>query len=830
MSEILDLISVTWEFFKFFYSATSSASEAFLNKSLKTESTEWATLLTDIIAVSAALGALALPLSLSVIEATRSRYKSPTLLSIYTDISKTNPQTINRLLFSTLTFTLFLKLALLSNAISFVYIIPLIFALTVFFSSTISELYRHLSFTYKLMSDVNSVKNDLLNRLEKSIPNISETTKTGAAEKTKKTINLKKYNSQIVKALVELETYDICSNPNKRDIDERLKKILYKQSSNLSEARSEEFMHDILGALPRMMAEIETSRELDIYQSVSGLYLYLLAKAVIASSNFSHHLDEAVRISRFREQSLPPYGQFCRNGRIFMNCILKKPSQDTYAILFGHFKKLLWNALHTNPENIPEILSNADSLLFGSGYDEDPSYTLHYSVEGLWDYKENRDIVRTIKSCQDKKITIAELEKKLLNDKKPAIIEFLKQRNPSVNNELLEKNITDAIEEVITSIASSEISAAIEIETLQTLGMLLETRPDLIIKCREIKNPAGANAFNIGRPIVPSSINACINALVYEKNFIQNFSIDDVLEFKIVDAIGVLIIYEIWKDFIFNTPTITIDEYTQSLSVPSCTIRELKSAHNRIEVLEKSFKKILSNKIIIEKLSLLEAHTEALLVLADKLSMTLREKISEATRTKIKKDPLDSEALDRFRSELVDDLSESQALLLLKQVRLTTCKHFTFTMERPRESFLADTGTHYAFNGIGSNLLNRYAGSLAYKLLQKKGLVTSVTYPSPFGVMILLTHKALFELKDSGYSYSNNCLSWPGQIYQMPFYVINAEGNLYYQIYKGQRIFDVDYSNNTNGYPITIEHKDNNEDEIETSIRFNFSLSKSIIN
>jgi hypothetical protein len=827
MNKILDLISAAWEHLKNFYRATSKASEAFLSKSLLTENTDWATLLTDIITVSAALGALALPLSLSVIEATRSRYKSPSLLSIYTEVSRTNPQKINRSLFGILAFTLFLKLTLLANIVDFVYLIPLIIGLAVFFSAAILDLYKHLRFTYRLMSNVNLIRDDLLVRLDKSIPYVQVKSEAGE-KKTRKKRKLEKYSSQVVAALIELETYDICSMPSKRDIEEKLKRILYIQSSNLSEPRSEEFMQDVLGAFPRMMAEVETSRELDIYQTISGLYLHLLAKAVIASSDFSHHLDEAIRISRFREQSLPPYGQFCRNGRIFLSCTLKKPSRDTYAVLFEHFKKLLWNALHTNPENIPDILSNADSLLFGTGYNEDPSYVLHYSIDGLWEYKKSRDITKTIKACLDKKITTEQLERSLLDDVKPGIIEFVKQKKPSADAEKVEQTFRNAVDEVVTSIASREISAAIEIETLQTLGLLLEKNPDLIIKCRESKNPAGASGFNMGRPIVPSSLNACINALVYERNFTRNLSIEEVLEFKVVDAIGVLIVYELWKDFVFSAPARTIDEYVGALAIPNCTIRELKSARDRIEVLEKSFKKILSNKKIAEKLSLLEAQKNVLSSLASKLCETLREKLSGAARSKINNDPLDSEALDRFRAELVEDWSASPALFLLRRVRLAECRSFTFTMERARESFLADTGTHYVFNGIGRHLLDRYAGGLVLGLLQKKGQAPSVAYPSPFGVIILLTHDSLMELTGSAYTYDDGILIWPCQMYQMPMYVINSTGSLYYQIYKEQKIFDVDYSNNTNGYPITIAHKDDKSDEIETSIRFNFSLSKTL--
>jgi len=830
MTEILDSNSTSINYLKSFYIATREGLGELLSRALQTESTDWATLLTDIIAISAALGALALPISLSVIEATRSRYKSPTLLSIYTEISKTDPQKINRLLFGTLTFSLILKLTIFSKIIDFSYLLPLIFVLVIFFSVTILKLYRHLRFTYLLMSNINNIRDDLLKRIENSIPDVpAEPNDTAKNKKPKRKRKLEKYSPEVTAALMEIETYDICSTPSKRDIEKRLRNILYIQSSNVSDPRSEAFMQDILGAFPRMMAETETSREIDIYQSISGLYLYLISKTVIASSKFSHHLDEAIRISRFREQSLPPYGQFCGNGHIFLSCFfIKKPRRDSYAKLFDHFKKLLWNAQHKTPENIPSILSGADNLLLGTGYDEDPSYIFHYNIDGLWEYKKGRDITNLIKSCVNRKITIEELEHKLLTEIKPAIHEFTTQRTPNIDIEKLEKDITDTIDTIVTSIASKEISDAIEIETLQTLGQLLEKNPDVIIKCRESKNPAGAKSFNIGRPIVPSSLSACINALIQEKHFMLNFSIEETLEFKIVDAIGVLIVYELWKDFIFSTPIRKQDEYINSLRIPDCSIRESKSAHNRVEILEKSFEKILSNRIVSEKLNLLEEQKEFLRSLTKMLCEALKEKTSQTTQNKIRNNPLDPEQLDRYRSEIVNGWKDSQALLLFKQVRLCKCKSFTFKLNSPRESFLADTNVHYEFNGIGRNLLETYVANLVNRLMQRKGLDPSTSSPSPSGSMILLSRTALKKLEKDGYTYENGKLIWPSKKHEVPFYHINSKTSLYYNVCKDEKILDVNFGDNTEGYPMTIGHNDNNEIEIETFIRFNFDLAENL--
>ncbi|WP_338507996.1 hypothetical protein [Pseudomonas poae] len=66
------------------------------------KSSIWATLITDIITVAAALGALALPISLNVIETTRTRYRSPSLLKITSSLSGVDAKRLNQHLFMVL--------------------------------------------------------------------------------------------------------------------------------------------------------------------------------------------------------------------------------------------------------------------------------------------------------------------------------------------------------------------------------------------------------------------------------------------------------------------------------------------------------------------------------------------------------------------------------------------------------------------------------------------------------------------------------------------------------------------------------------------------------
>jgi hypothetical protein len=148
-----------------FFLAISSGSSYVLDRAIETKPNDWASILTDVIAVSAALGALALPISLNVIEATRSRYKSPSLLMIYHRISNVDPQKLNRSLFAFLSFALLFKMVFLSNYVPHQYLIPPLLAALLIFSTVISDLYQHLHFTYKLMSDISKIKDELISAI-----------------------------------------------------------------------------------------------------------------------------------------------------------------------------------------------------------------------------------------------------------------------------------------------------------------------------------------------------------------------------------------------------------------------------------------------------------------------------------------------------------------------------------------------------------------------------------------------------------------------------------------------------------------------------------------
>lgn len=118
------------------------------------KSAVWVTLITDIITVAAALGALALPISLNVIDATRTRYRSPSLLKVSSSLSGTDAKSLNRQLFMVLAISLIAKLMVSIRLFDLILLVPYLCAITVWFGLVVYQVYRHLKFTYTFMSSI----------------------------------------------------------------------------------------------------------------------------------------------------------------------------------------------------------------------------------------------------------------------------------------------------------------------------------------------------------------------------------------------------------------------------------------------------------------------------------------------------------------------------------------------------------------------------------------------------------------------------------------------------------------------------------------------------
>ncbi|WP_141766123.1 MULTISPECIES: hypothetical protein [unclassified Pseudomonas] len=799
--------------------AISRGSSYLLEKATKTAYTDWTSILTDIIAVSAALGALALPISLNVIEATRNRYRSPSLLMIYHRISEVDPQKLNRSLFSFLSFAILFKLIFLSNYIETQYLIPPLLAATLLFTGTISDLFRHLHFTYKLMSDISEIKSELIDAicLGTNSPSIVIDKKSELKHPIKLTRNffyirkikrLSKSPESLIPTVLEIEAYELVSDHSKIQIDQRIQSLAYEHLKRLPAEESKLFLTQLLNSTPRLLAEIENTRELDVYQEAAGLYLYILPRALFKCEKFSQHFFEAERIARYREKALPPYGRFFRNGRIFLNCFLDKGSIFVYRALFAHFKSLAWNAVYTMPDDFPSLIEHANQMVSWSFRDQGQGWNLPQAVPELWSYPKIRELASDVDNNYSGIITYEKLKENFDTIYVPEMNVYLAENcHPS---ELLEKQqkLESTLISLWNEVGLKEISNGMEIETLNMLGVILATSPEIFIDCRELKNPAGAGAINVGGSPVPSSIESCVKALVHEKNFAERFHSNDTLEFKIVDAIGALIIYELWRTRIFEAPGRARETTTQPIPIPNAKIRELKAASKRAVTLENSFNKTLSNKAFTDRIGLLKDQVEELKAICKDFSVELKNSLEVSVERAITKQPLSKNELDRFLSEFFKDIeTHKQEVPLLAYIRLADPKPYSITVPYPREAFLENTDIHYVFNGLGRTLTN-YHDWMCAQILFRTSSSIETSSPAPFGELILISKNGKSELENMGFSFHGDSLHWPQNRYKSKYHFINIDQNKYFQLSRQDHPVNVaiKYKNT----PITIEMTEEN--------------------
>ncbi|WP_152372752.1 hypothetical protein [Pseudomonas aeruginosa] len=796
--------------------ALSGGSLYILNKAIETKANDWASILTDIIAVSSALGALALPISLNVIEATRSRYKTPSLLEIYHRLSNVEPQKLNRSLFASLAFALLLKLLILSNYIQLPYLLPLILATLLIFTCVISKLYEHLHFTYKLMSDISGVKDELIAAIQigtnykSTETNIKFSAKHPIASlrrvlKLKRTKKLSKHPDTLIPTLIEIEAYEITSNYNNIDIDNRISELAYEHLNNLPAEESKKFLIQLLNSIPRLLSEIETTRELDVYQKIAGLFLYILPRSLFKCDDFAQLFFEAERIARYREASLPDHGRFFRNGRIFLNCQYDKGNIFVYRTLFEHFKSLAWNAVYSKHEDIPQLIENASQMISWSYRDVGQGWILPHAIPDLWHYDKIRQLTNDIDNIYAGLITYEKLKEKFETTYIPDIYKYLKEN--SLHEEFLEKQKTleNTLNSLWSEIGLKEVSNGMEVETLHILGVILTKAPEIFIKCRELINPAGAGSISINRSPVPSSIESCIKSLIHEKNFSYSYLKNETLDFKIVDAIGALIIYELWRTKIFEKPGLEREETSQPLPIPKAKIRELKAATKRAETLETSFRKIISNKMFTDTLGLLEDQKETLKKISQDFSSELKKSLSKSIEKAIKQQPISKEEINRFRNEFFEDIKNySEELPLFNYVRLCEPKPFTVSISYPREAFLQETDIHYTFNGHARSL-KAYHDWMCAQILFKTSTSTDISSPAPYCEIVIMSHECQKELEKKGFDFKNGKLNWPNNRHSAKYQLIDIDQNKYFPISRKDHPVNISIKESQRGFPISFE-------------------------
>ncbi|WP_419711587.1 hypothetical protein [Pseudomonas sp. NFX224] len=783
----------------------------------------WATLVTDIITVAAALGALALPISLNVIETTRTRYRSPSLLKITSSLSGIDAKRLNRQLFIILATSIATKLIIAIQAFDLILLVPYLCALTIWFGFVIYLVYRHLKFTYTFMSNIEEIHERIFRSIHNYAeacflrPAIAQNLFFSYASKVKIHFSNKIRIQDSIAALIELESYLLCTDPSKVDLDPRIKTISYEAFSNLENHEANEYSRHFLASLPSVLAAVETSREVDVYQAVAGFYLYLAMMAILSKEEYRSQIGVIERIARFREDKLPAYGRFCRNGRLFLYFANKdKSSNEAYTYLQEHFIFLVETAVREQPENIPELLSNVRQVVqFKSNYHEG-GWGVPEKVSELWGNKFLPDFDKDVVDTYAGRITEAELSDKIETKYKPEMQTYL-QAKISDNALLKEKfkDIDTALDECWKGISLKRFSSEIETVTLRALATLLSTHPETVVECRELRNPAGARSFNVGHSPVPTSLGECIEAFLAAKNFSDIYSLrNDLQEYKIVDAIGALVVYELWNIYILRATGATIKPEMTAPAIPNSVLSELKAASQRVPLLKTSLLKTLANDRFLDKLGVLSDQVIILQEYACKFCELLSAALDQKTKSQIATQKLDPASLDRFKKEFTKAFrSSASKYSLFKKFTINKVDPIVSHLSLPREAFLADTDTHYLFDSHGSNLAQEVHNWLNGQILfhNHKTENSELTLPTRKAEWIICSSRALKKFLSVGFTTSGRTITWPDGKGEVKFVKIDCDSSGYYLVLPGESLITVNYENLENGLPITINFTDNGE-------------------
>lgn len=783
----------------------------------------WATLVTDIITIAAALGALALPISLNVIETTRTRYRSPSLLKITSSLSGVDAKRLNQRLFIILGASLAAKLLISIRVFDLISLVPYLCGLTVGFSIVVRQVYRHLKFTYTFMSNIESIHERIYRDIKKYANHSFLLYDDGRGIVARNLLRVCSLFSSRIKiqdniaALMELESYLLCTDPIRTNLDSRIRAISYKAFNNLENHDANEFARHLLASLPSVLATVEVSREVDVYQSIAGFYLNLAMGAILAKEEYRSQIGVIERIARFREERLPSYGRFCRNGRLFLSFANKsKSGSEAYTYLQAHFNLLIETSAREQPENIPELLRNIRQVIQFKGNYNKGAWDLPERVVELWGYSSMAELDKDVGDTYTGRLAVDELDDKIETKYKPEMRAYITEKvaDKVVVREKF-KEIDAALEECWHGIALNRFSNEIETETLRILATLLSTHPEIFVECRELRNPAGSHSFNVGHSPVPTSLSECVAAFLSAKNFSDfHTARNELQEYKIVDAIGALIVYELWNTFILRASGATIKPEISIPTIPNCQLSELKAATQRVSLLKTSLLKSLANTRFTDRLGILSEQALTLREYACEFCDRLSVVLTENTKSKIANQKLDTASLERFKREVTEALGSSiKRFDLFKRITLGEVSPIVSNISLPREAFLSGNDTYYVFDTYGFNLAQEVHNWLNAQILfhNQQTENSEITLPTRKAEWMICSSNALKRFQAAGFTTSGKNITWPDGRGNMKYIEINCDGCGYYLVFPGESLIKVNYAHQENKLPISISFTDNGE-------------------
>lgn len=819
------MISEAPEWLIIVFRSIKIGSEDFIDSISRDDITKWNDILTSIIGVSAAIGALALPIAINVIESTLNRYKSSTLVKLQNEISNTNLPRTNLWIFSSLAFAIILKAAIASNQIPIELTTTIALVFSLLFIGLVSDIYRFLNYTFTLVSDLEKIRKRieslLGSEIKKNVKQKKERIKTQGSENLETTII----------SLFEIEAYEVSSNFDKQDLSESLRALLNEHVKTIDNKVSKRILVSALSSFPKLLKVVEDMRSVELYQRYADFYTYISARAICQNKDFIWIFTDLEKIARNREVIPPKSGRLCKSGRVLLNISHLKPGREVQQAIGRHFNNLIWIALEKDVEVLPELIEHCNSVFFYSRNSVDSWQYARVAPE-LWRYEGIKEIANAAKKCSSGEISFEEYKAIMLDQHTPRMKEIILQ-----NNELSDDQIKEAFErfdkitaELIESVSFKELAVEIKNTVLASLISIYKKSPEMLISCRVLKNPAGSNIHNIGYNVVPSSLESCISELILEKNF-QSFHriTSDTIELDIINGISVLMIYEMWGEYIVkvdnpNYRTRTVEDVAQSFGAARFKLREIKSAISRIDTLHRCVVQNLEHGGLSEELKITEKQKKIIVKQSKKLTSALKEKFKREIETKVKTGRLDENTIKRFYDESYEAFKqEAKNLVLFKSLKLGSAEGRTVTIPYPRVAFVEHDDTHYMFDNIARDYIRSYHGWMCERIISGHANNVEDSWPTTDTKLLLITSNAVDHLEKNGFNFGGSRVIWPNNFHECDFYITRGEGLLYSSIINNEFMIRAEFSPET-GIPFSIKHESDEE-----NVNFNFIFKLELV-
>lgn len=784
---------------------------------------KWNDILTNIVGISAAVGALALPIAINVIESTLIRYKSSTLVKLQNELSNTNLPKTNLWIFSSLAFAIILKLAIASNKIPIELATTITLIFSLLFLGLISDIYRFLNYTFTLISDLKKIRERieklLKNEIAKNINLLNKQQKQDREE------NLE----TIITSLFEIEAYEVASSFDKQDLSESLRALLNDNIKTIDSEVSQRILTSALRSFPKLLKEVEDMRSVELYQRYAGFYTYVSAKAMCKNEDFIWIFNDLEKIARNREVIPPRVGRVCKNGKVLQDISYNHPGRALQKAIGTHFHNLMWIALEKDVDVLPQLIEHCNSLFSYSRSSSD-SWKYARIFPELWRYKGLRELDTAAKKCSSGEISFDDYKALILNQHVPQMKEILSRDTELSSDKIdeISKKFDEVSTELIESASFRELALEIKSTVLKSLISIYKKSPETLISCRALKNPAGSNINNIGHNIVPSSLESCISELAQEDNFQSFYRItSDTLELDIINGISVLIIYEIWGEYIvkMDTPNLqrrTAKDIAQSFGASIFKLREIKSAISRIDILHRCVAQNLEHGGLSEELKITQKQKRIIEKKSKALTSALKEKFTREIETKIKTGKLDEDTIKRFYDESYDAFKkEIKNLKLFKSLKIGNNEGHTVTCPYPRVAFVEHDDTHYIFDNIARECLRSYHGWMCEKIISNRAINVEDSWPATDTKLLLVTFNAYEHLEKNGFVF-NDVAIWPNNVYKCDYYITRGDGLIYSTVAKNEFRVKAEFDSKT-GMPFIIEH-DSDEENVNFHLAFKFAL------